>query len=170
MEGEKLLGKPIAWILIIVIFQCIGYEALNETNDLSSTPEDPSALVPEFSTPEPDHVSRDRVNNQEDITLFPWIQNETQTAQALQTEAYMVSGDGNGSITVLPHHRDDHHHVHDTDKYTVAKLDFESVSFPFYVTLWLLSACFAKIGMYGIRITTIKSTKMMQYMSVACKV
>ena len=126
-------------------------DKLNETNDLlSSTPAHyGNRLVnaPE-SSPEPDHANKDPLTSQKEITAVPSTENAT---EIFHFETYSGSGSGDQwTNTVLPHHRDDHHHVHDTDYYTVAKLDFESVSFPFYVSLWLLSACLAKIGMYGI--------------------
>ncbi len=54
------------------------------------------------------------------------------------------------NVTASEHHRDDHHHRHDTDRYSVARLDFESWSVPFYVTVWLLSAAFAKISKFSV--------------------
>ena len=48
--------------------------------------------------------------------------------------------------TIADHHLDEHHHQHEKDHYPVAKLDFESYSLPFLVSIWLISACIAKIG------------------------
>ena len=49
-------------------------------------------------------------------------------------------------------HLDQHHHQHDTDHYPIAKLDFESFSLPFLISVWLVSACLAKIGMCAHRL------------------
>ena len=154
MDVPKLC---VVYIVISFFYHEVDSNAqdrLNETNDLlSSTPAhygNRLANDPE-SSPEPDHASKDPLTSQKEITAVLSTENDTQPTEIFHFETY--SGSGSGDLwtnTVLPHHRDDHHHVHDTDHYTVAKLDFESVSFPFYVSLWLLSACLAKIGMYGI--------------------
>ena len=79
------------------------------------------------SSPEPDHASKDPLTSQKEITAVPSTENDVKRYSILKTLVlHLVIFN-----TVLPHHRDDHHHVHDTDHYTVAKLDFESVSFPF---------------------------------------
>ena len=147
MEISQLLVVCIVSSFLLNEVTSNAQDELNETNDLLSTPAEYGSLFTKAaeSSPETHHVSKD-------ITVVPTIDNNTQSTEIFHFEPYVGSGSGSGSgewyNTVLPHHRDDHHHVHDTDHYSVAKLDFESVSFPFYVSLWLLSACLAKIGMY----------------------
>lgn len=60
------------------------------------------------------------------------------------SRAHFASNPPNAST--VAHYRDKHHHLHDTERYSVVMLDFQSVQVPFYVCLCLISACLAKTG------------------------
>ena len=145
-------------VSLVLLREINGDNGVSELDDLvSSTTADYNDLLTTkasqyaSTTDPPDRTEEYESStdtNDDSGTSISWEEETTEvstddTSYFESTEKYF----GLDSTAFPHHHSDDHHHEHDTDHYTVAKLDFDSVSFPFYVTLWLLSASFAKIGM-----------------------